>query len=288
MNRVAITGVDGTGKTTLVRALAAAEEPGLVAFRAPQYHEHPAAPRAALARAIDAMSEHADASRQPALKAVALFMSMTLYGEVERQLETALAPVTLVGERQCYLDSLAYARFYRPLLARDLDEAALAGPLAASLGDAGLAEVLAWAVQVARRDGAFSPDGLWRWPTAIAALFGLPTPALLTALEGVYAARWPDRVILLTLSEAALGRRLEAKWQQAGAPPRELHEQHGLLLALQAALAEVAAMAANLRPGLHVETLDVSEATPDEALAACRHLIAVASRAPDPGAGEAD
>src|SRR3954464_6468825 len=85
--RISITGIDGSGKTTVIRALRErfAERPASVqAFRAPQYHENPRVPHARLSADIEEMSVLADRLGDPLLKATALLLSVTLYGDVER------------------------------------------------------------------------------------------------------------------------------------------------------------------------------------------------------------
>src|SRR5690349_20980970 len=89
--RVAITGVDGSGKTTVIRELRKlyAQKPNeIFAFRAPQFHEDPNLPFGPLSKAIDDLSVFADLSQDPvesvSLKCLALFLSMTLYGDIER------------------------------------------------------------------------------------------------------------------------------------------------------------------------------------------------------------
>lgn len=262
--RISITGIDGTGKTTIVRRLAAAGHEGAIrAFRAPQYHEDPDLPFGALSEAIDRMSVLGDRRGDPLLKTVALFLSMTLYGDVERHLAAAYAPRWLVGERQCLADSLTYARFYFPMLQGNLDQAAIEPVLRAELGPDGLERVLAWHRVVLGRVIEVEHQPFWALPEVIKAIFSAPAEALVPRLEALYHASPPDRIILLTVTPEALADRLAAKRGGEG-PPQELHEQAHVLAMFQAGLRESCEVLRRIKPDLRLDVIDTSAQTPAE------------------------
>jgi thymidylate kinase len=267
--RVAVTGTDGTGKTTIVRRLGErfASEPWRVrAFRAPQYHEDADLPFGALSRAIDDLSVLADRLGHPALKATALFLSMTLYGDVERFLHTTYRPAALVAERQCLADSLTYARFYLPLLSGPLDQGALEPAVVSALGEDGYARLLAWLPVFQAREGdAVAPVSLWDLPVFIRGLFSSPAPQLLARLKMLYHAEVPDLIVLLTLSDAALADRMALK---KGVAPQELHEQAHVLAMFQAGLLESCERLAHDHAGTRVVVIDASMQSPAETEAA--------------------
>lgn len=267
--RVAVTGTDGTGKTTLVRHLGErfADRPGrLRAFRAPQYHEDPDLPFAALSRAIDDLSVLADRQGDPALKATALFLSMTLFGDVERFAEQAYQPRVLVSERQCLADSLTYARFYLPLLKGPLDRERLEPLLPEALGDDGYQRVLAWLpVFQAREAGQGEAVDLWNLPLFIRDLFSSPPGVLLGRLKALYHAEVPDLIVLLTLSPEALASRMALK---RGAAPQELHEQAHVLAMFQQGLQASCEGLAASHPGTRVAVIDASAQSIAESVAA--------------------
>lgn len=267
--RVAVTGTDGTGKTTIVRRLGdrfAAEPWRVRAFRAPQYHEDADLPFGTLSRAIDDLSVLADRLGNPALKATALFLSMTLYGDVERFLHTAYRPAALVAERQCLADSLTYAKFYLPLLTGPLDRAALEPQVAAALGADGYQRLLAWLPVFQAREGdVTAPVGLWDLPVFIRGLFSSPAPQLLARLKMLYHAEVPDLIVLLILSGEALAGRMALK---KGVAPQELHEQAHVLAMFQGGLLDSCQQLARDHSGTRVVVIDASSQSIEETEAA--------------------
>lgn len=259
----AVTGTDGTGKTTIVRRLAAryAGAPGeLYAFRAPQYHEDPNLPFGRLSQSIDALSVLGDRLGNPLLKTAALFLSMTLYGDVARCVETAYQPRVLLAERQCLADSLTYARFYLPYLKAPLDRAALERPIAEAIGPA-FDEIQAW-LPIFQARAPLGSSTFWDLPLYLRSLFEAPVERLVPHLQALYHAAIPEQVILLTVSAEALAGRLASK-QGAAEAPKELHESAQVLAMFQAGLKESCEALRAFEPSLRVTVIDTSEQTPE-------------------------
>ncbi len=277
--RIAVTGTDGTGKTTLVRRLGArfAGRPEVLrAFRSPQYHEDPDLPFGALSTAIEDLGQLADRVGDPRLKAAMLFLSMTLYGDVERHVAATWAPRAVVAERQCLADSLTYARFYLPLLAGALERERLAPAIAEAGLDGAVARVAAWLPVVhGRLAGIAEPQDFWALPLLVRELFDRPPEQLVPALKAAYHAELPDQIILLTVSAEALARRLAEKAGAEGGAPPELHEKAQVLAMFQAGLAQSAGFLATLRPDLAISRLDTSDLTIAETEDAVLSLIAL-------------
>jgi broad-specificity NMP kinase len=274
--RIAVTGTDGTGKTTVVRLIrdAFADRPHVLqAFRVPQYHEGPDLPFGRLSAIIDAVSEFADRRGDLQLKASALFLSMTLYGDVERHLVSTYRPQWVVNERQCLADSLTYARFYVPLLKSSLDREALEPALRQALhplGDDALDRLIAWLSVFQAREG-HPPSSFWDLPLYTRDLFLTPAADLLGRLQTLYAAELPDHIVLLHVSPERLADRLAEKLK--GAAPKELHEQSHVLAMFQAGLTESCKMLQQVKPGLQVHVLDTSEQTPEQSRDAVLRLF---------------
>lgn len=263
VRRVAITGTDGTGKTTVIRRLAAryADRPEVLkAFRAPQYHEDPDLPFGLLSSAIDELSLLGDRLGDPLLKASALFLSMTLFGDVEDHVARAYAPKVLVAERQCIADSLTYARFYLPLLTAPLDRPKIEASIAETLGGLhprALAVIEAW-LPVFMARGEVAPRDFWSLPLYVRDLFALPQAQLITQLQAIYQTQLPDQIILLTISGDQLPARMAAKRGDTGMAS-EIHEQSQVLEMFQSGLQQTCAGLQVLKPGLTVDVIDTSD-----------------------------
>jgi thymidylate kinase len=267
--RISVTGVDGTGKTTLVRALQRefARAPDLVrAFRAPQYHEDPDAPFARLSARLDELGAHADRLGDPLLKTSALFLSMTLYGDVEEHYARAYRPGFLFSERQALADSLAYSRFYKGLLTGPVRREALAGQDVAPVEE--WIEVLRG--RLPERTRGLTLEGL---PLFIRELFELGPEPLVESLRALYHCELPDAVILLKVSPKRLMERMAEKAR--GGIQREMHERQHVLEALQGALEQGCGVLAGMKPGMRVEVLDTGELSEAESLGRLVELAGV-------------
>jgi hypothetical protein len=267
MKRVAITGIDGTGKTTLVRLLRQrfrARPAEAVAFHAPQYHEDPDAPFGELSARIDALSVLADRAGDPLLKASALFLSVTLFGPIEEHYARAFAPRTLYSERHPIVDTLSYAAFYRQLLRAPWDRARAEKLIREGVGS--LEPVEAWLSALAAQPGPLQGATFWELPARILSIVEQEPAALHRDLARAYRTRLPDELVVLTVELPALERRLAAKAQ--GSAPRELHEKRGTLELLQGALLAGARALAEANPGMRLRILDTSAQSPEESLGA--------------------
>ena len=198
----------------------------------------------------------ADREGAPILKATALFLSMTLYGDVARFVEGAYRPAVMVSERQCLADSLTYAKFYLPLLTGPLEQAHWEPLMAQALGPAGMSRLMAWVpVFQAREAQAASPVSFWALPLFIRDLFKSPPEVLLSRLKTLYHAEMPDLIILLTLSPEALA---ERHAQKQGAAPREIHEQAQVLAMFQAGLKQSCEALVAAHAGTRLAILDAA------------------------------
>jgi hypothetical protein len=81
--RVAVVGMDGTGKTTMVRRLA--DEGGFSVVYTIRPHDDPASPDAGLSRHLTLASAAADAVGRAQLKVAVFARQLLLYGPAERR-----------------------------------------------------------------------------------------------------------------------------------------------------------------------------------------------------------
>ena len=119
VRRIAVVGIDGGGKSTLVRRfLASAPTTRTQVLTCPLYHETPNAPLGELSRHLERLSHAADRMGSVPLKAAALYLQMSLYGLVEGCLVDAFRPQVLLSERHAVVGTLAYATLYAPWLSQ--------------------------------------------------------------------------------------------------------------------------------------------------------------------------
>jgi hypothetical protein len=276
--RISITGVDGTGKTTLIREIRAMRKPGVYAFRAPQFHEDPDAPFGFLSQKIDDLSVLADVSRALSLKACALFLSMTLYGDVEAHYLRAFSPSDLLSERQCVADSVTYSKFYKAVLNGPLDESVWRKKISDRLGEEALVHFEEWILVLRSRlpEGSkLNPDDLtmWRLPVFVRSLFDLEPESLVKHLLSLYHCELPHELVLLNLKPDRLMERLSTK-QKAGVA-EELHEKKHILEALQRALIQSCGFLQKLKPEMKVHLLDTGELSLEESKAEVLRILSI-------------
>ncbi|MFF8393639.1 hypothetical protein [Streptomyces sp. NPDC016172] len=108
--RAAVVGIDGTGKTTVLRRIR--EQGDITVVHAIRAHDDPDSPYAALSRALAGASAAADALGRVQLKLAVLYLQLCLYGPAERQ--AAREGRILVSDRHPLIDPLAYL----PMFAR--------------------------------------------------------------------------------------------------------------------------------------------------------------------------
>ncbi len=259
--RVAITGVDGTGKTSVIRKLNqlyAGSPHQVFAIRAPQYHEDARLPARALSGIIDQLSVQADRTQNPELKAMALFLSMTLYGDIENYVVNAYAPQILFMERQCLVDTLAYAQFYLPLLNQRGEKFERPHP---EISYTDSAEIAAWAQVLKNRDSSFCFESRSFYLDPQKVFSGSSSEVLLRLMR-LFHASIPDRIVILTASPESIRSRLLAK--KGETPVTELHEKSEVLSCLVFAMRQVALLLKAMSPGLVVQEIATESKSVDE------------------------
>ena len=130
---VAVTGIDGCGKSSVIRRFAELWPDArgrALALTCPTYHETPNTPFARLSERLHRFSRTSDALGSFELKGAAIYLQMTLHGPVERCLLENYRPAFLLTEHHSLVDTLAYGAIYTTMIRRHAD-AALEAPLRA-------------------------------------------------------------------------------------------------------------------------------------------------------------
>jgi hypothetical protein len=218
------------------------------------------------------LSSLGDRIGDPRLKAVALFLSMTLYGDTERFLIELSRPELLVCERQPLLDSLAYAGIYSRMMTAPLDPVRLEPMIEREIGKEGFVRLLDWLETVSSRvSGEIDIRDFWKLPLSAKALFERPRSELLMLLQSLYGVGAPSEIIVLTLTPAAIGERLLQK--RMGGSEREIHERQGILESLQGCLLAAIDPIRAFFPAVRVRGIDPSDQTVQETCETVLRLI---------------
>lgn len=228
--RIAVVGIDGCGKSTLVRKLLT---PGTMTMTCPLYHDTPNAPLAELSRQLDVFSRAADQLGSFELKATALYLQMTLYGPVERFLVETFRPEVLISERHALIDSLAYGPFYLQMLKKAPDrklEPALREKIDYD-------PVAKWAERC----------GTPLWDTAMAVRDVFLSPDAIHGLAQAYQTGLPEVVCFLDIDPEVAIERIKHREE------KELHEKVEVLAQLRQSYLQVMDF---LRPHVEVKVLE--------------------------------
>jgi thymidylate kinase len=252
--RVAIVGIDGSGKSVLVERLRTRFEhsPGrLAAFNCPSYHDTPDAPLAELSARLKALSDVADELRSFELKLAALYLRMTLYGHVERFYTTTFAPDHLVSDRHPLVDTLVYVPLYQRKVAEVLDGAALEPVLRERLaGCPGAYDAARGWHELENRRLRRATD-FWAIAVDVVRAFAQPTETVLAEFGARYGTTLPDVVVLLDVDAAEAARRSAGRDASGG----ELHEDERALGMLRDTYEVVLGELAELRPEIEVHRI---------------------------------
>lgn len=223
--RLALVGIDGSGKTTAVselrRRLGAEGE--LVTVHSPSFHENPNAPLQQLSRQMREVSLVADEIGAFALKVTMLYLQMTLYGAVERGMIEAFRPRCLVSDRHALVDTLAYGTVYKSLEPEPLDRATLEPLLRRRLASPeSLDATIAWQRRLGGSD-------FWNLAFDLDSAFDAAPAQVLAEFGRRYATSPPDAVVLLDIDPLETARRAADREEASS----ELHEDPAILEALR-------------------------------------------------------
>ncbi|WP_242902303.1 hypothetical protein [Actinomadura terrae] len=229
--RLAILGIDGSGKSTVARCLA---ERALVGGRhavlsCVRPHENPDAPLHELSRHLDVLSKEADRLGSPELKLAVLYLQMCTYGVGERFVTRELGVDVVVSERHPVIDALAYLPLYRSAIVR------AAGPGRADAVRAKLAALpaesveaaAAWCEALGRRSARPAPK-LETLAGELVALAGRPAAEQIAEFRVRFGTGLPDIAVLLDVAVETAADRIGARDRRA-----EQHERPDRLIRLR-------------------------------------------------------
>ncbi|WP_069163739.1 hypothetical protein [Nocardia altamirensis] len=268
--RVAVVGIDGCGKSSVLARLRELAPPTTTfeSFTCPDFHDTRNAPLATLSRQLKAMSDGADTIGNLQLKALALYLQMTLYGPVERFFTDTYRPAVLVCERHPLIETLVYGPFYLLLAGIDGNGAAALDELGAVLHrtDPGaLDAITAWHAAEMRRLG--EKFELWELLGEVADVVGADTADSVAALGARYRTTLPDAVLWLDVPPAQAAARCALRSNGA---VMEAHETPEFLDTLRGGYLRTRDLLTAAFPELRFHTIDTSDGVDlDESVSTC-------------------
>ncbi|MEH0021849.1 MAG: hypothetical protein V6Z89_19500 [Desulfobacter sp.] len=120
MKTIVITGIDGSGKSVVAKRLhdkLSGCGMNISLVECPEYHASGIdTPLNKLSLALDLFSSRSDEIQSYALKSVAMFLQMTLFGPIVEYIQAKENPEQIILSRHALFDTLVYGQIYRELL----------------------------------------------------------------------------------------------------------------------------------------------------------------------------
>ena len=266
---ISITGVDGTGKTTLVNKFKDEYRTlphKLFAFNIAQHFSDENLPHGQRGRAFEVLNRHGDATADAGLKASSLFLIMSLFGDLHAFGKQAFDPEIIVTERQCVVDCLTYARFYLPQLMQILASSHLQTKSYPFEDEQVVVED--WLKTLVKRWSPTSADQstlkLSDITSYMAQLFQGESTEIIHRLESVFHAEAPQDLVLLIADRETLEHRMRQRRQSGQS--MEPHETASILFELQSYLESCAEEYRSKRPGIKIHRFAIDRNTTENSL----------------------
>ncbi|MBB4854234.1 thymidylate kinase [Mycobacteroides chelonae] len=269
--RIAIVGIDGCGKSTVIARLRELAPPGLSQFSAmtcPDFHNTQNAPLQNLSRQMKAFSDGCDEIESLEMKALAMYFQMTLYGSVEQFFLDTFTPSTLVCERHPLIEVLVYGPFYLLLAQPDWDGKALEDSIRNVLDrhEPGTFDTIRdWHASEAARLNL--DHDIWAMLNDVAAVVPKDVTSCLATFGERFRTTLPDIVLWLDVPPKQAAARCAAR---ASGGVKEAHERPEFLSALRDGYLRVRGALAESFPEVAFHRIDTSDGVDiDESVRQC-------------------
>lgn len=259
--KIAITGIDGSGKSTLTRRIIEKfpqEKQETLVLRCPKFHETPNAPLSDLSKDLDALSAVADRLESFHLKAIAQFIQISLFGPVKTFLIKTFTPDLLINERHPVIDSYAYGYFYISKLGGAINKKELEVPMLQTLHQirpGAMHSINRWLELESQR---LEKDlSFWNYHKYLTQTFTQKGKALIRAIITHTQTTLPDMLLLLDIAaDDAVSRVIQRDNEMV-----ELHEQSDMLSQIRALYLDAIDFFTDVYPKMKIRIITTDSST---------------------------
>lgn len=213
MKHITLLGIDGIGKSTILRQLISDKECDLNFISSPSFHEAQAQGFNDLSVALEKVSANADKANSFELKSLAMYLQVSLFGSIESKLNVNK---DLISFRHPVIDSMVYSDFYIKYISKEIDHKQIDELF---LGVENSELIREHITQQLVRVGIAEKE-LGRVPIILKDIFSLPIERRISTLEQHFGTKLPAAAIFLDLPIDIAVKRLLGR----GDKEKELHE----------------------------------------------------------------
>lgn len=269
--RIAVVGLDGCGKSSVIsrlRELAPLRPGAFASITCPDFHDTPNAPLHELSRKMKRFSAGCDEIGSAEMKALSMYLQMTLYGPVERFFVETFEPEVLVCERHPLVETFVYGPLYVALASSDWDGGALEPAIRKQVdgpcGDV-FATVSDWHTAEATRLG--DKIGMWERFVDVAEAVQGDFASAVEDFGERYRTTLPDIVLWLDVPPGQAAARCAARSSDG---VMEVHETPEILALLREGYLRFQDDVAQAFPDVRMYTIDTSDGVDlDSSVRAC-------------------
>ncbi|HTF80689.1 MAG TPA: hypothetical protein VL947_03155 [Cytophagales bacterium] len=249
-----ITGIDGSGKSTLLDKLhdEFSANPTIGFFACPSYHHFNSSGYARLSILFEKLNSIGNAYQMPDIKALALYLQMSLYGSVWNHVSRNQLCTKVISERHALIDTVIYGSLYMKSISGNIDAALWKPIIERELNDIdkdAFADILDWISMLnryTRQDYDF-----WQYTGFLKEIFSLSGVRVLEHISTYFDLQLPDQVCFLKTDPELALKRLSNRDK-----PLELHEKPELLQLLQIKYLQLLEVLKRVEPQIQICILE--------------------------------
>lgn len=228
---IAITGIDGSGKSTLIRKLydEYAGDPAVKVFACPSYHHLPGSGVDELSLIFEKVNQLGNEHRNYDLKLLGLYLQMTLYKQVLHRFSRSPNLSVIISERHALIDTIVYGALYARIISGGIDRQIWQPVIEKELNrlqPGAFAKLEEWIGCLNESNGV--DYSIWNYTALVKKVFAEPGETLLNRLFTLFGLSLPDHICFLKINPQMALERLKARNKEL-----ELHENADRLQALQ-------------------------------------------------------